>query len=227
MLVQTGEAAILLDCGYSVPPYVWRAEPDANAIDALYLSHAHADHYFGVPGLLGRMWEEGRTKPLVIMSQKQLLDSLPDLLEYGYRGLRSRFQYELQFCPVSPESPLEMFGAVFRFAPTKHSATNLAIRVEAEDRVFCYSGDGDLTDESRALFRGADLLVHEAFGFDRIPVHATVQDVLAGAESAGVAHTAFVHIQRKLRRERVRIIDTLLSAPVRSSIPEPGEMYEL
>src|SRR5947209_3072303 len=71
-------------------------------IDAIYISHGHADHYFGLPALLTRMWEEGRKKPLTLVSQEQVLHQIGQLLELGYAGLRTRFAFPIDSIEVSP-----------------------------------------------------------------------------------------------------------------------------
>src|SRR3954447_14844935 len=79
LLVECGET-LLFDCGYSAPAPIWRSVPDHSQISLIYISHPHADHYFGLPALLARMWEEKRTKPLVIVSQPQVLEQIRQLL---------------------------------------------------------------------------------------------------------------------------------------------------
>ena len=54
-LIETGKTKILLDCGMTATPQVWKYNKDQNFIDSVYISHWHADHYFGLPGLLLRM----------------------------------------------------------------------------------------------------------------------------------------------------------------------------
>jgi ribonuclease BN (tRNA processing enzyme) len=224
LLIRTERAKVLLDCGYSIPREVWHAEPDPAAIDLIYISHAHADHYFGLPALLGRMWDEGRTKPLVLMSQQSVLDSIVETLEYGYRNLRQRFLYPLEFRAITPEAESKFGPMTFRFAPTTHASPNLAIRIETGGHAVCYSGDGDLTDASRELYRGADLLLHEAFSFDDFPVHASVSGVLRGSAQAGVRRVGLVHVQRSLRRDRAKLFEAMLAAEVRCILPNPGDV---
>jgi ribonuclease Z len=227
LLVRTHSAVMLLDCGYSVPPHVWRTEPDPNAIDLIYLSHAHADHYFGIPGLLGRMWEEGRVKPLVLMGQDAVLDAAEQALELGYRNLRRRFRFEIQRCAVTADLPYELFDCTFRFAQTRHSMPNLAIRIESGGGALCYSGDGALTPKSRELARGAVLWVQETFSLEPSDVHADAADVLQSAADVGVKRAALVHVSRKVRRERALLFEKMLAAPVLCTLPEPGTSFQL
>lgn len=223
LLVRTEAANMLLDCGFSAAPEVWKHASDPNEIDLIYISHAHADHYFGLPGLLGRMWEEGRTKALTILTQKYAWDAIEQVLTLGYRSLRSRYKFALRF--EEAQDNYQFGDAQFRFASTKHSASNLAVRVEAGGRSLCYSGDGATTSESRSLFRGADLLVHEAFSFDVSEVHATVGEVMEAAADA--YRVALVHINRRVRRERSRLFEALFTSPVRCLVPEPGDVISL
>jgi len=127
ILVETAGQTVLCDCGFSVPRQLWDHVPDPNAIDTIYISHPHADHYFGLPAALGRMWEDGREKPLTILSQPAVLDQIRDLAEYGYRTLPARFKYPIRWEPAAPDKNVELGGTEFRFAPTLHSVTNLAV----------------------------------------------------------------------------------------------------
>ena len=218
-----GPLSMLLDCGYSVPPRLWSSGIAANELDVIYLSHAHADHYFGMPALLGRMWEEGRTKPLTILAQTSVLDQLKDVLDYGYRTLSRRFAFEIAYRPAEP---CEIGGATFSFAPTTHAVTNFAIRIESGGRSVFYSGDGAITDSSRRLMTGAGLAIHEAYSFDELPIHADIPSVLAAAADRHVEHTALVHVARKVRRDaRSRIDDALHAA--NASMPVPGDRWIL
>jgi ribonuclease BN (tRNA processing enzyme) len=227
LLLRAEERTILLDCGYSAPAPLWNAVADPDALDLIYISHAHADHCFGLPAVLGRMWEDGRTKPLAILSQPPLLAQIRASMEAGYPGLAARFQYPVEYLEALPgqrvvwEGPAGK-GILFGFAPTRHSVTNLAIRVEAGGGKFCYSGDGQFTDESRALFAGADLLVHEAYSFDPSPVHGDFPGVIGMAADQNVGRLALVHIQRKVRREQGERIHALDAV-----VPEPGDRMAL
>lgn len=222
ILLRAPGLAALLDCGYSAPPRVF-ASAGPEDIDLIYISHAHADHYFGLPAVLGRWWEDGRTKPLTILSQPAVIDQIKDILEYGYRTLPARFKYPIDYVAARAGEALESHGARFRFAATRHSVTNLAIRVEAAGKAVCLSGDGMFTDESAALFAGADLVFHEAFSFEASPVHTDIDALLAMAAGAGVGRLALTHVQRRVRLARARIDEAMKAAAVKTIMPEPGD----
>jgi len=219
------ESTVLIDCGYAVPFQVWRHDASPGLIDAIYISHPHADHYFGLPALLTRMWEDGRKKPLALISQKHVLEQIGQLLELGYAGLRKRFEFPIEPIEATPRAEVSYREFRMRFAPTVHSVTNLALRIETAGQTFCYSGDGMFTDESRALFTGADLLLHEAYAFQESPVHADIPRLLTMAEEAGVKHLLLTHVQRRVRKDDPRLRS--LHSIVRLTLATPGDQFDM
>ncbi len=226
MLLRDGNFTALFDCGYSVPPRVFSAAR-ADEIDLIWISHAHADHYFGLPAVLGRWWEEGRTKPLTILSQSGVLDQIRDVLEYGYRTLAARFQFPIDYRAAVEHETVEAHESRFSFAPSRHAVSNFAIRVERGGKSFCYSGDGMFTKESAALFEGSDLLVHEAFFFEKSAVHADIGALLEMAKERRVRGLALVHVQRDLRRSGDRVREAMEASGLTVSMPEPGDILEV
>src|ERR1051326_717723 len=215
------KSTVLIDCGYAAPFQVWWHDASADLIDAIYISHAHADHYFGLPALLTRMWEQGRRKPLVLISQKHVVEQIWQLLELAYAGIGKRFEFPVEAIEASPGAEISYREFRLRFAPTVHSVTNLAIRMEAAGQTFCYSGDGMFTGESRALFAGADLLLHEAYAFEESTVHADIPRLLTMAEEAGVKRLVLTHVQRTVRKEDPRLRRLESKVPV--TLGNPGD----
>lgn len=218
-------STVLLDCGYAAPFQVWHHDPSPDLIDAVYISHAHADHYFGLPALLTRMWEDGRKKPLTLISQKHVLEQIWEIMELGYPGMRKRFEFPIESVEASPQHEVTFGEIRMRFAATVHSVTNLAVRMEAAGRTFCYSGDGMFTDESRALFRAADLVLHEAYMFKESPIHADIPRLIAMAEEAGVRHLVLTHVQRQVRKDEPRL--RTLHAKLQLTLAVPGAEFAI
>jgi ribonuclease Z len=228
LLLAHEEQTLLLDCGYSVPQALWGRNSDPAAVDLIYISHAHADHYYGLPALLGRMWEEGRTKPLVLLSQPAILEKIGHIMELGYSNLAARFEFPIERLPAEPGREVEWKGFRFDFAPSKHSTTNLAVRVRRDGKAFCYSGDGMFTPQGRELFQGANLLVHEAFSMQESPVHGDIPNLVRMAEEQQVEELLLVHLQRTLRRRPEQVHDIIRSHPAqKTGLPEPGDEFSL
>lgn len=74
-VVNHDEHLFLVDCGEGTQIQLRRVKKSLNRISHIFISHLHADHYLGLPGLLSSMDLLGRTAPITI-------HSLPGLHEF-------------------------------------------------------------------------------------------------------------------------------------------------
>src|SRR3989344_1232144 len=154
-LLETDSANMLFDCGYSVPQQWFKLGKDPNFLDAIWISHQHADHYFGLPAVLMRMWEGGRTKPITILCEKERMDFFSRFLEMAYQGFSQKFAYKMNFVGVEARQVFKLNSLEFSFAPMIHSISVLAIKVSDGVYSYCYSGDGQFTEQAVALYKGS------------------------------------------------------------------------
>jgi len=222
--------SLLLDCGPTVPSPFWQRCRDPEDLDVLWISHFHGDHFFGVPALLLRFWEQKRTKPLAILGQAGIVETITQAMELAYPGFLPKLTYALRFHEIEPGRKLQVMGLEWSAAESRHGQRNLAVRLEHGRHALFYSGDGLFSPESLELARGCQLAVHEAFQLDPVtPAHGTVRQCLEFAREAAVATLALVHIQRDERRERLREILDLLDQvrDFRVVLPDSGDVLEL
>ena len=57
---------LLFDCGEATQHQLMRAPVRSGAIDAIFITHLHGDHLFGLPGLLATLGMHGRSTPLTV-----------------------------------------------------------------------------------------------------------------------------------------------------------------
>ncbi|RJG42095.1 ribonuclease Z [Motilimonas pumila] len=62
----------LVDCGEGTQHQLLHAPYSLNALAAIFITHMHGDHTFGLPGLLASAAMAGRTEPLTIVGPEQL-----------------------------------------------------------------------------------------------------------------------------------------------------------
>jgi ribonuclease Z len=223
-------SSVLLDCGFTAPPAFWMSCSDPDDLDAIWISHFHGDHYFGIPALLTRFWETKRKKPLMILSQQGVDDAVLEALALAYPSVRGKIAFRLQFGAIEPGQIVEAAGLTWRSALNGHPQRDLAVRIEKQGKSVFYSGDGLPTEDTLALAHGCDLIIHEAFRLDQdIPGHGNILKCIDFARKANTRSLALVHIQRDERRERrdeiLRAIGGV--ADLRVFMPEPGEEVEI
>ncbi|CAM2059519.1 ribonuclease Z [Desulfovibrionales bacterium] len=234
-VLATTEAAmkrtsVLLDCGFTAATSYWRLAAFPTMLDALWISHFHGDHFFGIPALLLRMHEEGRQRPLAVLGQSGVADRVITAIDLAYPGTRHKFLFPLEFYELATGKTLACCGFIFTTATSEHSQPNLALRLDANGRSLFYSGDGLPTPTTTSLARGVDLIVHESFSMEQnIPGHGTVPGSIALAREAGVQRIAIVHVQREVRHSRQADILALCAdaVDVRAFLPEPGDIITI
>lgn len=225
-----GRSSILLDCGFTAPPSFWKSCPDPDDLDAIWISHFHGDHFFGLPALLTRFQEMGRTKPLLIVGQQSVEMVVRQAVELAYPSILNKFTYDVRFLEVEPGKMGEAAGAAWQSAVNGHGQRCLAVRIESGGKSVFYSGDGQATDESFKIAKGADLVIHEAFRLDTdMAGHGAAKNCIDFARGAEARSLALVHIDRNERRTRrddfLRLIGQVRDLNV--MMPEPGDEFEI
>src|SRR6478736_6439848 len=71
-LLNIAERYFLIDCGEATQIQLRKYKAKFQAIDHIFISHLHGDHFFGLPGLLGSMHLLGRKQPLTIYGPAEL-----------------------------------------------------------------------------------------------------------------------------------------------------------
>ncbi len=72
---------ILFDAGESVQQQLMKTKLSNMAIDKIFISHFHADHFLGLPGLLATMSLHKRNNPITIFGPKGVKERVKRILE--------------------------------------------------------------------------------------------------------------------------------------------------
>lgn len=95
-VVEIREKQFLVDCGEGTQLNMRRSKIGFNRLMAVFISHIHGDHCFGLIGMLSSFGLLGRTMPLAIYAPKELKPVLDMLLD----TFCNDFDYEIQFHAV-------------------------------------------------------------------------------------------------------------------------------
>src|SRR2546421_1772458 len=102
--VRRGGDRILFDCGEGTQRQLVSSVGLAD-LDAVFLTHFHADHWLGLPGLLKTFDLRGRDRPLAIHGPR----GLSELLALALRAA-GRVRFELELIELEPGSALARDG---------------------------------------------------------------------------------------------------------------------
>ena len=104
-VVDVRDKLLLLDCGEGAQ-LAWRKTGlNWQKITHIFLTHAHGDHVFGLPGFLSTMGLLGRTAPLYIHGPSQL----QTFVEFMKAHFLADMDYEIHFTAVDTTSHALIF----------------------------------------------------------------------------------------------------------------------
>lgn len=104
LLVRRGGDRLLIDCGEGTQRQLLRSVglPD---VEHVFLTHYHADHFLGLPGMLKTFALRGREAPLTIYGPPGLRGLMSDL-----RRVYGRLTYEVRLRELGASDAVEMDG---------------------------------------------------------------------------------------------------------------------
>lgn len=93
LLEDSGKGWYLIDCGEATQHQLLHTPLTLHGLRAIFITHVHGDHCFGLPGLLASAGMAGRQEPLEIIAPAAIESWLLTTLEMS----QCRLPYELHF----------------------------------------------------------------------------------------------------------------------------------
>ena len=97
LLIRRGGEKLLFDCAEGTQRQLLRSDVGLVELEEIYLSHYHADHYLGLPGLLKTYSLRGRELPLTLYGPRGLRELLTTL-----RRIFGRLEYPFDAVELDP-----------------------------------------------------------------------------------------------------------------------------
>lgn len=183
-LVEDGDTKILLDCGSGALSKLRDLYPDSLSLDAIVLSHVHADHA-GEIDLFRYMLEFGQLKaPLKVFSPET------DRLQYPV------FDAEKSFDGMQ----ISAGSLTLRFTAVRHAVPTMGVRItDADGHSLFYTGDTGWFEGLIDAVSGSDLLLADACLRDEsnekaLRNHMTVAQVLSLRQQADCKAAILTHL---------------------------------
>jgi ribonuclease BN (tRNA processing enzyme) len=182
-LRRPGGPPVLLDCGATSLSALKSLALDPGEISAVFISHLHGDHFGGLPFLILDGQFSRRTEPLTIAGPPGTADRLWKAMEAMFPGSAAvRRRFRLDVVELALGGTTTVAGVEVTSWEVSHpsGAPPLALRLRTGGRTIAYTGDSAWTEDLVAVAAGADLLIAEAYYFDKaIPFHLRHCDLAA------------------------------------------------
>lgn len=120
---------MLFDCGEGAQQQMMRAKTGMK-ITAIFITHFHADHVLGIPGLLQTMALQDRVEPLEIYGPRHVDKFLYHLLALGYAG-RS---FDVKAIELEPGDVVRRADYEIRTVKTVHNVVSIGYVLEEDLR---------------------------------------------------------------------------------------------
>jgi ribonuclease BN (tRNA processing enzyme) len=161
---------VLLDCGATSLVGLKRLGLEPNDLAAVFVSHLHGDHFGGLPFLILDGQFRHRTEPLVVAGPAGLRQRLAAAMEVLFPGSSTvRRKFEVKVVELMPGRTESVAGIEVLAREVRHpsGAPPLALRLDVDGAVLAYTGDTAWTGAIAQTAAGAQLLVAEAYHFDK------------------------------------------------------------
>lgn len=194
-LIEHEGTRLLLDMGNgslgALAQYV-----DIYSIDAVALSHLHADHCCDLASFyVARKYADGGAKPAIgVYGPHGTAERIAQTYGHGSAASMGEIYEFIEY----NSDPISIGSITLTAHPVRHCISGYALRVQANGRSLIYSGDTSQCDELVEASRGADVALYEASYLSRkineTGIHMTGTECAETAIAAGVDRLILTHL---------------------------------
>ncbi|MEX0694037.1 MAG: MBL fold metallo-hydrolase [Rhodospirillales bacterium] len=223
IMVDAPDYRFVIDFGASSLIALQQLGIEHNTIDAIVLTHIHADHCGGIPFMLmDAMLGAKRDRPLTIAGPRDTTARLAEVAEVLFPGIHvmtPKFDLSYVEMPVMKQTSIGPLKITPYPAAHTGETNPTSVRVEVADKVVSYTGDSAWTKHMPDLARDADLFVCECYFYGKpIRFHMNYPDIQEHKAELKAKRMVLTHFSREM-------------IPHKDSIPEEtafdGKVVEL
>lgn len=130
ILIKKDSELIMFDCGEGTQQQMMRARTGMMSLSSIFITHFHADHVLGIPGLLQTMSFQGRKEPLYIYGPEWVDEFIQILTALGY----CRLGFDIKTIQLKPGDIVEKNGYLVKSLKTEHGIDSIGYAFVEDDR---------------------------------------------------------------------------------------------
>ena len=233
------EQFFLIDCGEGTQERMRRYGISPMKLKAVFISHLHGDHIFGLPGLIASLNHLGKQTPLHIFGPAPI----GEILKFHLAHFEQNLGFEIILHELNARKEEQIFenktlevstiplrhripacGYLFRERP--------AGRIPYPPRAYAWCSDTQYSARVARIAHGVDLLYHEATFLDKDrhlakeTGHSTALQAAKVAAAAGVERLVIGHFSARYKDESV-LLEEARSAFPGTILAKEGEKITL
>lgn len=197
---------VLVDCGDGTLRQILQTDLSLAKLSAIFISHLHGDHIFGLPALLSAMNFARPKQPLQIIAPRMLIKFLDTI------SLVSELYFDFQIDFIAIEDILNASHTVpyihltYQVVKLSHRIDSYGFRLSHNNTNIVICGDNDNPSLLDGVVQDCHLLVHEATYtkavLDKVltkfnPQHTCVQDIAMFAQNADISNLVLTHFSAR------------------------------
>lgn len=226
LVISDGTQRLVIDMGSGSLQKLARVGITPLDMDALFLTHAHPDHFADVTPLLFALTVPGytRSKPLRLYASSvtfEILDRVAD----AYGHWLSPPEGAVTRVPLASGDRTKLGSFTVEAHPVQHTESSIGYRfVHSSGPVLAIPGDTGPCESLTALCRDADLAIVECSMPDILPIdgHMNPTSLAAMAHAANVRRLAITHrYPAAVTNDAAEELRSLLSIPL--LVPDDGD----
>ena len=206
VLVRGARGTLLVDCGATTGSGLAELGIDRNEIDAIVVSHFHADHFGGIPQLLlAARYVDARRTPLWIAGPPEVETRVRALAAAMGHPLDTALAFDLRFVELAPGRPHEIGPARVESFATRHQIESNphGYRIDAGGASIAYSGDTGWFDALPRAVAGADLFICECTQHARgLDFHLSLEELAEHRHEFDCGRMLLTHLGAEMHARR-------------------------
>jgi len=191
ILVEYGGGRILVDTSTDLRSQMLRE--GIPYIDAVLLTHTHADHLHGIDDLRGFHFIHRRVIPCY--GGPETMEQVTRSFAYIFEGLSGE-GYSPLMTPYTVQAPFDLFGSSIVPVPILHGA-HMATGYRFGNAAYL-TDCSEIPEKSQALLQGLDVLIIDALRYSPHPNHFNIEGALQMVQTLRPRRAVLTHLTHEV-----------------------------